>query len=72
MLMSLVELLLTVRFLSRQDKLRLIQWLAGELAQAEEPTPIPAGLSYPLWSPDQAYDAAAVLLRALDADASRP
>jgi hypothetical protein len=72
MLMSLVELLPTVRSLSRQDKLRLIQWLAGELAQTEELNPIPAGHSYTLWSPDQAYDASAVLLRALDADASRP
>jgi hypothetical protein len=70
--MSFVEVLSTVRSLSRQDKLRLIQWLAVELAQAEESTPIPAGHSYPLWSPDQAYDAADVLLRALDADASRP
>jgi hypothetical protein len=64
--MSLVELLPTVRSLSRQDKLRLIQLLAGELAQAEESDPIPAGQYYPLWSPDRAYDAAAVVLRALD------
>lgn len=70
--MSLVELLPTVRSLSRQDKLRLIQWLAVDLAQAEEPVPIPADQDYPLWSPDRAYDAAAVLLRALDAEEGQP
>ncbi len=70
--MSLVELLPTVRSLSRYDKLRLIQLLAVDLAQAEEPPPIPAGQSYPLWSPDRAFDAAAVLLRALDAERVRP
>ena len=70
--MSLVELLPIVRSLSRQDKLRLIQLLAGELAQAEEPAPIPAGQTFPLWSPDRAYDAAAALLRALDDEGDRP
>jgi hypothetical protein len=70
--MSLVELLPTVRSLSRQDKLRLIQLLATELARSEELEPIAPGLSYPLWSPDRAYDAANVLLRALDADGGQP
>ncbi len=70
--MSLVELLPTVRSLSRQDKVRLIQWLAVELGEVEGPAPIPAGRSYPLWSPDRAYDAAAVLLRALDAEGRGP
>ncbi len=69
--MSLVELLPTVRTLSRHDKLRLIQLLAVELAQAEEPDPIPAGQSYPLWSPDRAYDAAVALLQALDVEGER-
>jgi len=70
--MSLTELLPTVQSLSRQDKLRLIQLLAAELAETEEPGFIPAGLSYPLWSPDRAFDAAATLLQALDAEARRP
>ena len=63
--MSLVDLLPTVRSLSRKDQLRLIQLLAAELAQVEETDLIPAGQTYPLWSPDRAYDAAAVLLRAV-------
>ena len=34
--MSLVELIPTVKTLSRSDKLRLIQWLAGDLAGTED------------------------------------
>jgi hypothetical protein len=54
-----------VRALSRIDKPRLIQVLVEELARAEEATPFAAGQSFPLWSPDRTYDAAAVLLREL-------
>jgi len=70
--MSFVEMLPEVRALSRIDKLRLIQVLAEDLAQAEESTPFAAGQTYPLWSPDRAYDAAAVLLRELEAERTRP
>jgi len=66
--MSLAELLPTVNSLSRQDKLRLIELLAEELARSEEPSPMEAGQSYPVWSPDRAYDAASMLLRALDVE----
>ena len=69
--MSLVELMPARRSLSRHDKLRVIEMLAVELAQAEVSGPISAGQSYPLWAHDRAYDAAAVLLRALDADGER-
>ena len=70
--MSFVELLPSVRSLSRIDKLKLIQLLAAELAQAEELNPIAAGQTYPLRSPDRAYDAAAVLLQMLEAEGIRP
>jgi hypothetical protein len=50
----------------------MIQLLAEDLAQAEESTPFAAGQTYPLWSPDRAYDAAAVLLRELEAERTRP
>ncbi len=70
--MSLVKLLPEVRSLTRQDQLRLIQLLAEDLAHDEESEPIPAGGSYPLWSPDRAYEAADVLLRALGAEGGRP
>jgi hypothetical protein len=70
--MSLAEVMPSVFSLSRSDKLRLIQLLAVDLAEAEVPPTIVAGQSYPLWSPEQAFDAAAVLLRALDAERSGP
>jgi hypothetical protein len=70
--MSFAEMLPGVRALSRIDKLRLIQLLAQDLAQAEESTPFIAGQTYLLPSPDRAYDAAAVLLRELEAERNRP
>jgi hypothetical protein len=70
--MSFAELLPSVRSLSRIDKLQLIQLLAADLAQAEDPAPISAGQTYPLWSPDRAYDAAAVLLQVLEEESGSP
>jgi hypothetical protein len=69
--MSFVEMLPEVRALSRIDKLRLIQLLAEDLAQTEERAWIAPGQTYPLWSPDRAYDAAAVLLSELEAERNR-
>jgi hypothetical protein len=54
-----------VRALSRLDKIRLIQFLAQEL-ERDESDLIEAGRSYPLWSPDRAFSAAAALLQALE------
>jgi len=65
--MSFQELLPEVQALSRLDKLRLIQVLAEDLAQAEGATLLEENREYPLWSPDRAYDGAAVLLRELEA-----
>jgi hypothetical protein len=64
--MSLAELLPSVRALSRSDKLCLIQLLANDLAQEESHSPLVAGASYPVWTPLNAFEAAAVLLRALE------
>jgi hypothetical protein len=72
MRMSFVEMLPEVRALSRIDKLRLIQLLAEDLAKAEESTLFAARQTYPVWSPDRAYDAAAVLLRELEAERTQP
>jgi len=69
--MSFVDMLPEVRALSRIDKLRLIQLLAEDLAHAEESTPFAAGQTYPRWSPDRAYNAAAVLRRELAAERIR-
>lgn len=66
--MSLSESLPEVRALSRFDKMQLIRVLAEDLARSEEVPPFETGREYPLWSPDRAYEAAAVLLRALEAE----
>jgi len=65
--MSLVEVLPQVQSLSRSDKFRVIQLLAQELAE-NEASPIEANCSYPIWSPDRAFDAAAIMLQALEAE----
>ena len=65
--MSLTEVLPDVQSLSRLDKIRLIQLLAQEL-ERDESDLIEAGHSYPVWSPDRAFPAAAALLQALEED----
>lgn len=69
--MSLADLLPAVRDLSRTEKLRLIQVLAADLAEAEEPASLAAGRTYPVWSPYGAHKAAAVLLDVLRAEPVR-
>jgi hypothetical protein len=68
-IMSLAEVLPEVQSLSRLDKIRLIQFLAQELER--EGSPIEPGRSYPVWSPDRAFSAAAALLEALAEDKGR-
>lgn len=63
--MSLTEMLPDIQSLPRVDKLKLIQLLAQELAEAEGPPALQAGQSYPVWSPDQAFAAAETLLQTL-------
>lgn len=55
------DLLPTLRSLSRADKIRAIQLLAGELAREEETPSIPESASIPIWTPFDAFDAAALL-----------
>lgn len=59
------DLLPTLRNLSRADKLRAIQLLAEELAREEEIPPLKAGTSFPIWTPFDAFDAAAKLFQEL-------
>jgi hypothetical protein len=65
--MSLGEVLPGVQSLSRLDKIRLIQFLAQEL-ERDDAGLIESGRSYPVWSPDRAFSAAAALLHALAED----
>jgi hypothetical protein len=69
--MSLTELLPDIHTLSRLDKLRLIQILARDI-EHDEAELIAPGRSYPVWSPDRAYTAAAAMLDALDEDRQQP
>jgi hypothetical protein len=70
--MSFVEMLPSVQALSRIEKLQLIQLLAKDLAEAEQSPFLVEGQTYPLWSPDQAYEAADRLQRELDAERTLP
>ncbi len=67
--MSLTELQPAVRALPRRDKFLLVQELIAELAQEEGI----AAIEYPIWSPYDAHDAAATLLKLLEQEkASAP
>jgi hypothetical protein len=63
--MSLADVLPAVRALPRADRLQLAQLLIVELAQEEGTPLLQAGASYPVWSPYEAFDGAATLLRLL-------
>jgi flagellar basal body rod protein FlgF len=69
--MSLAEVLPEVQALSRLDKIRLIQLLAQELERDEDGL-IETGRSYPIWSPDRAFSAAATLLQVLEDEKGQP
>ncbi|WP_165228186.1 hypothetical protein [Aquisphaera insulae] len=69
--MSLAELLPVARKLSRVEKLRLIQVLAADLAEADDPARLTSEAAYPVWSPLHAHEAAAVLLNVLEAERGR-
>ena len=63
---GLPQLLPNFGALSRADKLRIIQFLAADLVRDEGEPLLEPGASYPVWTPLEAYDAAAVLLRELE------
>jgi hypothetical protein len=69
--MSLAEVLPEVQTLSRLDKIRLIALLAQEL-ERDEDNLIEPNRSYPVWSPDRAFSAAAALLQALEEEKGKP
>jgi hypothetical protein len=61
------EVLIELRRLDRQDKLRAMQVLVTELA-AEETGGLVHGGQYEVWSPTDAAEAAEALTRALEQD----
>lgn len=66
--MSLVEIGRVFQSLPREDKLRLIQFLAQDSAEAEAPAALVAGEEDPEWSPYDAFEAADTLLGVLRAE----
>ena len=63
----LIELLPSLKELSRADKFRVMQFLVFELAK-EEDALLKSEMSYPVWSPYESFEAANVLLDALKAE----
>jgi hypothetical protein len=59
-----VDLLNNLRALDRSEKLHVLQVLVSELAQEEQKT-LRSGISYPIWSPYDAHEAAETMLNLL-------
>ena len=70
--MSLTELLPSLQALSRAEKFRLMHLLVSDLGEEQEWAGISPGVDYPVWSPIEATDAAAALLRELESDRGEP
>jgi hypothetical protein len=64
--MSLADLLPSVQSLPRADKFRLVQHLVADLAREEGVASPEPGVTYPVWSPYDSYEAATVLQRLLE------
>ncbi len=64
--MGLTELLPLLDWLSRAEKLHVMQFLVSELAQ-EESDLLKPGMAYPVWSPYDAHEAADAMLEVLKA-----
>lgn len=64
--MSLNELAPLLSSLDRADKLRVMQLLIQELAKEEDA--LLSGNAYPIWSPYGSFEAANVLLEALNTE----
>jgi hypothetical protein len=60
--MPLAELMPQIQELPKIDKLRLMQFLATELAKDEEPNFFVENQEYPIWSPYNCSEAANVLM----------
>ncbi len=65
---TITEILPALKTLPRIEKLRLIQFLVFELAQEEDEILLTDNHSYPIWTPYNAHDAAATLLKVLEGE----
>jgi hypothetical protein len=64
------KLLSSLQELDRSDKFYIVQILISELAQLETNS-IQPGQSYPVWSPNDAFEAADTMLKVLQANNDR-
>jgi hypothetical protein len=62
---ALTELWPKLKHLSRIEKLRVMHFLALELAGEEGSTSLEEAASYPVWSPYEAFGAADILMQVL-------
>ncbi len=63
--MTLAELLPALHGLQKCEKLRAIQVLAADVAREDGELLTPSEEAYPVWSPFDAFDGAATLMRLL-------
>ena len=63
--MTVAELLPTLKALNHKEKIRIIKFLANEIADEEEIF-FEEGASYPVWSPFESYQAAEQLMNLLE------
>ncbi len=68
--MTLSELIPALHGLPRAEKLRAIQLLAADVAREEGDEGIASEGTYPIWSPYDAFEGAATLMRVLDEEAA--
>jgi len=66
--MSVAELFSTLRNLSREEKLSVMQFLVQELASEEEALLLQPGATYHVWSPYNSHHAAHSLAALLEED----
>ena len=64
--MTLIDLIPELQALPRTDKLWVIQMMAAEVAREEDAGPPKAGHEYAIWSPFDAFEGAATLMRVLE------
>ena len=64
--MTLSDLIPELRALPRTDKLWVIQMMAAEVAREEDSGQPKAGTEFPIWSPFDAFEGAATLMRVLE------
>ncbi len=66
--MSIAELMPTLKSLPRDEKLQVFRLLASELTREAGVDMLQSGVSYPIWTPFDAFDAAQSLQRMLEED----